>query len=548
MELAASIQRAKSDPQFFCEKLLKIVHNGRISKWEYNLAQRLVLEARLKQERAGKPVRLVIIKARREGVSTEIQGWLFQKATTNPYRTGMVVSHEQDSADEIAEISRRFWELLPDGKRPSIPGSKLPHTKTLVFDKLRSKIKIETAMDVNIGRSMALDYIHASEVAFWRNAETLMLGLLQCVDDRDLDTMVVIESTANGIGGYFYNVVQKALNGENDYELVFLPWFIDDRYQLVPPADFVATREEEKVRTLYTFEGQKITLTDGQLYWRRHTIDNKCNGDQTKFRQEYPGSVDEAFVYSGNTRFDQDTLKEIESEARPHIFKGFLHEEPAKDGFTYKLEKNDKGYLSIYEKPVHQGQYVFFADVSEGIDVTDKETDYSCIDILRCDTMEQVAHWHGKLPPEKFQEEVLALARYYNDAFGTPEKNSIGHGVVAWLKDQYSKIYIRMKHDRNGNPTTKEFGWRTTTTTKPIMIKGLAGAILDKEIKINNPGTFEELRRFSTINGELRAPDGLHDDRVISLAGAVQMYIHWYSKPVDDEPEDEDEDDDDPSD
>lgn len=546
MELSQSIQRAKVDPQYFCEKLLKIVFDGKIHDWVYNTPQEMVLEARLKQERAGKPVRLVIIKARREGVSTEIQGWLFQKLTTSPHRMGMVVSHEQDSADEIAEISRRFWDLLPDGKKPSIPGAKLPHTKTLIFDKLKSKLKIETANDINAGRSMAIDYIHASEVAFWRNAETLMLGLLSCVNDKDQDTMVIIESTANGLGGWFYDIVQKTLNGENDYELVFLPWFIDQRHQSEPPADFATTPKEELIRKKYKWLGEKVILTDAQLYWRRQTIKNKCNGDEIKFNQENPGSVDEAFVYSGRTRFHQDRLVEIETEAKPQVFRGFIHEETTLDGFKHKLEANQHGYLTLYEKPQAQIDYVLFADVSEGKEVKERDTDYSSIDVLRCDTLEQVAHWHGRIGPELLDNEIIKIARYYNEAFVGVEKNNMGYGVVASLKDKYHKLYINIVHDKNGKETTREFGWRTTLKTKPLMINGLAEVINNKEIKINHPGTFEECRRYSLHpDGTLGAPQGQHDDRVISLAGAVQMYLHSYSKPEEIDYDDEDDDDED---
>lgn len=539
MGLKLAIEKAKNDPKYFSETLLKLVYKGRVFDWEYNLPQNFVLEARLRQEKAKRPVRLVILKARREGVSTQIQGWLFQKLTTRPYRLGMVISHEQDSADEIADISRRFWEFLPPDKRPSIPGSKLPHTKTFVFDKLSSKLKIETANDVNAGRSIAIDYIHASEVAFWRNAETLMLGLLQCVDDKDSDTMVIVESTANGIGGYFYDLVQKAITGENDYELVFLPWFIDSRYQMDPPPDFKATPEEEKIRVQYQWQDRKIVLSDAQLYWRRHIIKNKCNGDEIKFRQEYPGTVSEAFVYSGRTRFNQESLSDIERKARPPVFRGFIHQENKQGGGkSHKLEPNDRGYLTIYEKPDHKAKYVIFADVAEGIEINGRDTDFSSIDVLRCDTLEQVAHWHGRIGPEFLDDEILKLAWYYNEAFVGIEKNSIGYGVVASVKDQYNRVYIREIQDKQGKTITKEYGWRTTGSkggTKGLMVKDLAQAIFDQEIKINNHGTIEECRRFTShADGSLAAPQGCHDDRVISIAGALQMYFHAYHKPVDD--------------
>ena len=546
MELKETVERLKSDSKYFCETLLKIVYDGSVHDWKFLPSQEYINRAKEKQEKAGKPVRLIIPKSRREGVSTYIEGVMFQKVTTRSHRLGMIISHEQESAEEIAEITRRFWEFLPPDKRPSIPGAKLPSGKSMLFDKLKSKLLIETAMDLNTGRSMAIDYVHVSEIAFWRNAETLMLGLLQCISDKDLDTIIVIESTANGVGGYFYDMVYAAIAGENDYEMVFLPWFIDPRYQMPIDVNFKATEEEEHLRNLYVFDGKKITLTNEQLMWRRHTIKNKCNGDKIKFRQEYPGSIDEAFIYSGRTRFNQESLAEIQSKARKEIFRGFIHEEMLLGGKRkHTLEANERGYLTIYERPVHRAQYVLFADVSEGIEVKERDTDYSAIDVLRCDTLEQVAHWHGRIGPELLDNEITKLAWYYNEAFVGVEKNNIGYGVVAALKDTYGRLYINLVHDKNGKEITKEFGWRTTVKTKPLMINGLAEAINDGSILINNLASIEECRRYTIHpDGSLGAPSGQHDDRCISLSGAVQMYLHSYHAPESKDIERPDEDDD----
>ena len=54
------------------------------------------------------------------------------------------------------------------------------------------------------------------------------------------------------------------------------------------------TAEEETMSELYS-------LNEGQLYWRRRKIMDTFRGDVWKFRQEYPCSVQEAFVVSGVT-------------------------------------------------------------------------------------------------------------------------------------------------------------------------------------------------------------------------------------------------------
>lgn len=550
-EREQKLQRLRADPQYYVENCLKLICEGELVDFKLNDPQKLVLEAIEEQKKEGKPVRLVILKARREGISTFIEALLYHKISTHRHRTAMVIAHELDSSKEIFEMARRFYTHF---RTPSLrPMLRSMGVRNIIFDNpnandskrgLDSKLVVETAMDLQAGRSMEINYLHASEVAFYRDAETLMTGLLQCVNDRSADTMVVLESTANGLGGYFYDYVQAARNGENDYKLVFLPWFIDPRYRRPVPADFKATPEEEKIRTLYKWQEKRVRLTDEQLYWRRKKIANDLKGDEIKFKQEYPGSIDEAFIYSGRTRFNQDRLTEIESKARPAVFRGFLHEEKLRDGKRkHTLEENSRGYLTIYKKPEHGKRYFIFADVSEGIEVRERETDSSSIDVLD-ENLEQVAHWHGRIPPELLSGEIERLAWYYNEAFVGVEKNSVGYAVVADLKATYPRLYIKTVHDKNGKEITKEYGWRTTPKTKPLMINGLAEVIANSEIQINHPGSIEECRRFTIHpDGTLAAPNGQHDDRVISLAGAVQMWLHSYSAPKDDLDEDDDDED-----
>src|SRR5690606_37607220 len=154
----------------------------------------------------------------------------------------------------------------------------------------------------------------ASEVAFFPDAKTTMLGLLQAVPDQP-NTLVVLESTANGVGDWFHEMWQKAEKGENEFTPIFLPWFIQPEYtrpfrteaereQFIQEVE--ATHVDANGETVYTYEKQlmeKHDLTYEQLNWRRWTIANKCQGDEILFMQEYPSTPEEAFISSGRPVF-----------------------------------------------------------------------------------------------------------------------------------------------------------------------------------------------------------------------------------------------------
>lgn len=520
---------------------MKVVCEGSLVDFNLRYAQELVLRAIEKQQSEGKPVRIIILKARREGISTLIGALIYHRVSMRRHRVGMVIAHDLDSAKEIFEMTRRFYT---DFKRLTLrPMLRSMDRRNMIFDNpdpqspnrgLDSKVIVETAMDIGAGVGMEINYLHMSEVSRYRDAQNLTKGLLQCVNLKDPETIVVKESTGMGMGGYFYDEVQRAKNHESDYALVFLPWFIFPNYSIEPPIDWKAKDREEKVERKYQWEGKKYILSKAQLYWREKKIENDHGGDEIGFFEQYPGSIEEAFQFSGRTRFNQNRLTEIQSKAKPYIFKGFIHEEEIKKGWKHTLEENERGYLTIFEHVKPNERYVLFADISEGKEVAERKSDYSSIDVLRCgEKAEQVAHWHGRIGPELLDDEIVKLGRYYNNAFVGIEKNSIGYGVVAAVKEVYHNMYMREVHDKVGKTITKEYGWLTTggkkSGTKGLMIKDLAEAINDGLIQINHLGTIEELRRFAIHpDGTLAAAAGGFDDRVISISGALQMHYNDY--------------------
>lgn len=77
----------------------------------------------------------------------------------------------------------------------------------------------------------------------------------------------------------------------------------------------------------------------------------------------------------------------------------------------------------------------------------------------------------------------------------------------------------------------------TTTKTKPIMIEDLAVLFEQKDISIlNNQWLIDELEAFTYIynqttrNVQYSAPQGIHDDSVISLSLAIQSRKHLLNK------------------
>ena len=177
--------------------------------------------------------------------------------------------------------------------------------KELTFSKLDSGYKVGTAGNRGVGRSSTVQYLHGSEVAFWQHADDHAAGLMQAVPN-ERGTEVILESTANGLGNVYHKMIQEALRGESEYQLIFIPWFWQDEYTKEVEEDFKPTDEEKAYQDLYD-------ISNEHLAWRRAKI--KELGADWLFKQEYPANPEEAFQFSGHESFITSTSI---MEARKH--------------------------------------------------------------------------------------------------------------------------------------------------------------------------------------------------------------------------------------
>lgn len=262
---------------------------------------------------AGQPVRAIILKARQLGFSTFIQAWHYDELQANPYRTAMTLSYDDDSTREMFQKTHLIHERWPF-PRPTVRDS----SGVLEFERKHgSTFYTKTAGAKAAGRSFTVHHMHCSEVPMWQDAETVFTGALQAVPDRP-HTSILIESTAKGAVGAFYDYWKQAEAEENDYTPFFAPWHWESEYQL-PFASQEHCRRWKSVRM--TSDDDKyqarFALTDEQMHWRDHTTRNKLKGDRAMFRQEYPASAEEAFLSTGMPVFNADFIQSLYSHVQP---------------------------------------------------------------------------------------------------------------------------------------------------------------------------------------------------------------------------------------
>lgn len=525
----ATRKRLFDDFAFYAKHCCKIrTKQGKIAPLVLNRVQRRFVEKCLDQlQRTGR-VRMVVLKARQQGLSTVISALQYWWLSQRKAQKGLVMAHEADSTTTLFDMYRRFHDNVPDIVRPS---TKYSSRTELVFDKLDSGLRIATAGGRGVARGETLTFAHLSEVAFWpvAFANTNFNGLVQAIPDED-GTFIFLESTAQGVTGKFYEMAQgaEAIDHRwNGYELFFSAWFESDEYRETAPADFQRTPEEEEL--VAQFSSQGLTSND-QLYWRRKKV--ATNG-LDMFRQEYPSTAEEAFLSTGRPIFNNDyvtkRIKDIKAPITRMAVEPVYDEKTGKELPLRILREDARGELLVYRKREDAESYTIGADVGMGLRQGlkgKKDGDPSVAQILDSQ-MRQVSVWRGLCHPDVFAKILETLGYHYNTATVAPERNNHGLVTCVALRDlNYPYLYTdQVEGTLEPDKDTIKLGFYTSEATKPLIIDKLRALDREHDIEINDETTLKEMKTF-VVNesGRMEAEAGNHDDTVMALA--IASYVH----------------------
>ena len=442
---------------------------------------------RAQRELARDPApRKIILKARQLGITTYFAARFFIKTITRPGTLTVQVAHDQESAEEIFKIVRRFQENLPEALRSAgktaLARTSRSTVRQLVFPLMDSEYRVATAADPNAGRGLTIQNLHCSEVARWPRFAAETLASLRAAVFSDGE--IVLESTPNGAAGCFYQEWQRA--AETGYSRHFFPWWYEPAYRIEKAEPHPLSEEEIKLT-------QRFGLDLEQIAYRRHL--------QSNFRglapQEFCEDAESCFLASGECVFDLETIeKRLTFCAQQYC------------------EARDNGALRVWYPPSPSRSYLIGADPAGG----GSDGDYSCAQVLDLATGLQCAELRGHFPPMEFAARLASLARDYNNALLVIERNNHGHAVLAHLQQivncEPSTVNLYEKNS--------QLGWLTTAANRPQIIATFAATLATDSRLFNSTVLLEECRTFIRHqNGSTAAAAGAHDDCVLAMAIAL---------------------------
>lgn len=417
-------------------------------------------QAKYEKERTNRDI---ILKARQKGFSSYILADYLVDCCRRP-TNAIVMSHEREATKRLFGKVRYYINNIIGGVRPDIQYE----SKTEIsFPKTNSYFFIGTAGQKAVGRGDTVHRVHCSEIAFWFEPETIMAGIKEAVP---MSGKLVLESTANGRGTWFYEEWQKAKEGSSIYKPHFYPWFIDNEYRMTDEQIeilAIAGKTKDLILKEELSEEEKdiiakYNLTTEQIRWRRYKIWDLGE----KFYQEYPENDIDCFLQSGRPVFTIVNMAARQPLPKDKLLYAGL--DPAEGG-------GDNHCFSIIDPSFNPPRVIF--------------------------------ELCNNRPYEEFDHAVANVIKGLPNLMLLVEKNGLGLAHCQLLK----QLGIAFQE------------WETTSTTRPMMIAELEAAYRKNELQETYIEAKNELLDM-IYDDKNRAdhPSKGRSDRVISRAIALQ--------------------------
>ena len=420
---------------------------------------------------------LVVLKNRQMSWSWLLAGYADHGCTYSENYTVIVLSQGQDYANEFIRKCRVVYEHLPEWMKGKLEAS---NSEGMVFAN-GSSIHAMPATE-NAGRSFTASLIITDEAAFHPYAAANYAAYKPAIDAGG---QLIIVSTANGMGNFFQRMYQSAKDGMSGFEPRFYSW------RVRPGRD--------------------------QGWYDRTYAELEAVGRGYLMAQEYPDNDVEAFLVTGNPRFDIGMMQEGLRESREPLERRLLPE---------RLQRIPG--LSVWQLPQPGQPYVMGSDGAQGLG----DGDFDCTEVVNANTLTHVAELHGKWEPDYFGEISAELGMVYNRALWGVENAPQGHGhtILATAKRlEYPRLYWHQL-ERNRHQVllaleaSSKLGWPTTESTKPGLIDDLASAIATGRLHSWSKDFWGECMSYVVDErGRTNASKGMHDDRPMAMAIARRM-------------------------
>lgn len=577
-EVVKSIVRLRIRYDFcFWAALLVYIHpkgGGDDVHFILNYPQRKLITYYEERRLAGMPIRLILLKARQWGGSTATQMYFAWLQLVHKHGlNSLIISHVLSSSYTILDMFDNMLDKYPVEYLYKVGDSYAENEKKWIgvgnsgsiheIPQRSCKVKVGTAEKPDNDRSGDYNLVHLSEVGLWKKTEgkspeDLVQGATSGIPLKPY-TMIVIESTAKGVGNYFHREYVAASEGKSQFSSLFIPWYEIEMYELPfksddERADFainlwknrknrnVASDREEPGIYLWWLWEKGASLE--QIHW--YIEERKKYTDHARMASEYPSDDIEAFANSGQRVFDRYQVEKFRKACRAPKYIGDVYgmADEGEDALSgLKFREDSQGLLWIWEKPdidpeddeVITDRYLTVVDIGGRSDKADWSVVvvFDRLFMMEGDKPVVVAQWYGHIDIDLLAWKAAQIAAYYDDSLLVIESNTLethdktrfvdgdqSQFILNQIKDVYPNLYARKQSEeavQENQPVN--YGFHTNVKTKPMVISTLVKAIREHNYVERDQRCLDEYLVYERKpNGAFGAIEGKHDDLLMTRA------------------------------
>lgn len=578
--------RCRYDFPFWAYKCIKIKlkeGGGLDIPFLLNAPQRKLIGEFEKMREEGKPIRIILVKARQWGGSTATQIYmLWIQLMRRMGFNSLIVAHQNAGTEEVISMAKTALDcyprtLLADASDP-MPEKEKVYTyaglsrSAIKIPRRNFRIKAGSAERPDSSRGGDYALVHLTEVGLWKKTlgkspEDIMRAATSGVLLRP-ETMIVMESTANGADTFFHREYLAAKRGSSLYRPVFVAWHEIEQYSL--EADDRRAMAERIVKNRHIEFSTDDRISPGSYIWSLwedgasldainwYEKTRAGHSDPDQMPSEYPSNDMEAFVCSGAHVFNRAKALELRKRCMPPRFSGELtgradYGERALEDISF--EEDPRGRLKVWDMPsVKDGKpigmperYLTVVDVGG----RSMKADWSVIAVfdrirmLRGAGPALAAQWRGHCDMDQLAWLAARIAKWYGDSLLVIESNTLktrdpdryvdgdqSGFILNQLRDCYPNLYARHRSPEDiieGRP--RKYGFHTNTATKPMVISNLVRVVREGLYIERDERCIDEYLTYERRpNGSYGAVTGKHDDMLMTRA--IGMHICFNEMPA----------------
>lgn len=542
-----TLLRMVYDFEFWCATCVKVQdkQSKRMVPFIMRRAQLKLFKVMADDLFADKPVRVILLKARQWGGSTLVQifmAWiqLFHRRSWH----SVIVADVEDQARNIKAMYSRLAANHP----------KEVSTVTFVGFEGSSKNKRIAERDcvIYLGsmqkpdalRSADVMMAHLSEVGLWKQTdgkrpEDVVQSIAGTVPLEPY-SVIVMESTAKGVGNYFHRQWCKAVSGQSGYRPVFVAWYEIDIYSV----EFESDKQRRSFARSLTPSEQAVfeagaTLEAINWYRKKRHTDAY---DDWRMGCEFPTTPTEAFQSTGRRAHNPEYVASMRRYVCEPLAKGDMtadagHGKRAIDG-SLKFAKSPDGAMWVWAFPDRSKQMARRYIVSMDIGGRTAGADWSVISVIdryrltEGGVEECVATCRFHLDQDLAVWKAVQIARYYCDALLVVEANSLDNKgsegdhsitILDEIKGYYSNLFSRSDPQKIRDGAPERYGFFTSAASKSDLVTQMNKRLRENGYIEHDARALDEADTYEIkSDGSYGAVEGEHDDIYMSRAIALK--------------------------